>query len=150
MDASLLTSAPFWEDSVPLAAGGFPGALPALPELRGHVLFATSGSSGTPKWIALSKPALRASAAAVNRHLDVTRSCCWGLALPLHHVGGFGVAARAFEAGCALREFAGRWDAAAFARWLAATQVTHTTLVPTQVHDLVAARQMGSSGSGHG
>ena len=139
MDAALLTQPAFWNDSAPGAAGDFPGDLPDLPELRGHVLFATSGSSGTPKWIALSKTALLASAAAVNRHLEVTPAACWGLALPLHHVGGFGVAARAFAAGCAWREFASRWDATAFTRWLEQHQVTHTTLVPTQVHDLVAA-----------
>ena len=139
MDASLLTDPAFWDDRAAFAAGDFPGDLPDLPELRGHVLFATSGSSGTPKWIALSKAALLASAAAVNRHLEVTPTACWGLALPLHHVGGFGVAARAFAADCAWREFASRWDATAFTQWLADHHVTHTTLVPTQVHDLVAA-----------
>ncbi len=55
MDAPLLTTAAFWQDPAPFAAGDFPGAIPACPELRGHVLFETSGSSGAPKWIALSK-----------------------------------------------------------------------------------------------
>jgi O-succinylbenzoic acid--CoA ligase len=104
-------------------------------------LFATSGSSGTPKWIALSKTALLASATAVNHHLNVTSASCWGLALPPHHVGGFGVAARAFAADCGWCAFAGRWDASAFAAWLAANRVTHTSLVPTQIHDLVATRR---------
>lgn len=140
MDASLLTSSAFWNDPTPCAAGTFPGNLPDLPDLAGHVLFETSGSSGRPKSIALSKTALRVSAAAVNRHLDVSHSSCWGLALPLHHVGGFGVAARAFEAGCAFQEFGRRWDAAVFAEWLAENQVTHSSLVPTQVHDLVTAK----------
>jgi len=139
MDPSLLTSSAFWQDSTPCAAGDFHGKIPALPELRGHVLFETSGSSGAPKWVALSKPALLASAAAVNRHLDVVQASCWGLALPLRHVGGFGVAARAFEAGCRFREFPQRWNASAFAAWLAQNEVTHTSLVPTQVHDLVTA-----------
>jgi O-succinylbenzoic acid--CoA ligase len=57
----------------------------------------------------------------------------------LRHVGGFGVAARAFAAGCQFREFGRRWDAPAFATWLAENEVTHTSLVPTQVHDLAAA-----------
>lgn len=139
MDPSLLTGAAFWQDSTPCAAGDFPGEIPALPGLRGHVLFETSGSSGAPKWIALSKAALLASAAAVNRHLEVVQASCWGLALPLRHVGGFGVAARAFEAGCGMREFPQRWNAPAFAAWLAENEVTHTSLVPTQVHDLVTA-----------
>lgn len=139
MDAALLTTPAFWNDPAPFAPAGFPGGVPDLPELRGHVLFETSGSSGTPKWIALSKSALLTSAAAVNAHLEVTSSSCWGLALPIHHVGGFGVAARAFEAGCGFREFGKQWDAAEFAVWLEENRVTHTSLVPTQVHDLVAA-----------
>lgn len=139
MDPSLLTSAAFWNDPAPVAAGRFQGTIPDIPELRGHVLFETSGSSGTPKWIALSKDALLASAMAVNEHLGVTAASCWGLALPVHHVGGFGVAARAFVAGCALREFGRKWDAAGFTGWLAENRVTHSSLVPTQVHDLVAA-----------
>ena len=137
MDASLLTLAMFWRDPAPFAAGDFPGALPNFPELRGHVLFETSGSTGTPKWIALSKEALLASAVAVNAHLGVMPSSRWGLALPARHVGGFGVAARAFAAGCGFCEMPGRWDAQLFVEWLETNQITHGSLVPTQVHDLV-------------
>ena len=140
MDTALLTSSAFWSDSSPFAAGEFPGTLPDCSPLSGHVLFETSGSTGAPKWIVLSKMALLASAAAVNRHLEVTAASCWGLALPAHHVGGFGVAARAFAAGCASSAFESRWDAAAFVNWLLANRVTHTSLVPTQVHDLVTMR----------
>jgi len=139
MDAPFLTTGAFWQDSAPIAAGMFPGDIPACPELRGHVLFATSGSSGSPKWVALSKEALLVSAVAVNRHLKVTAASIWGQALPPHHVGGFGVAARAFAAGCGFSESNRRWDAPVFGKWLAESQVTHTSLVPTQVHDLVAA-----------
>ena len=139
MTPAALVTRSFWIETTPFAAGNFPGRMAALPELRAHVLFETSGSSGAPKWIALSKAALLASAAAVNRHLGVTRTSCWGLALPLHHVGGFGVAARAHEAGCRFARFDWRWDAAAFAAWLTENEVTHTSLVPTQVHDLVKA-----------
>lgn len=138
MDPSLLTSPAFWSDSTPAVAGIFPGVLPDDARLSGQVLFETSGSSGNPKWIALSKQSLLASAAAVNRHLEVTTSSCWGLVLPLHHVGGFGVAARAYQAGCRLETHDGSWDAGAFASWVADRGVTHTSLVPTQVHDLVA------------
>lgn len=131
----------FWTDPAPLAAGD-----PELsawcsrePALRGHVLFRTSGSSGAPKWIALSRDALLLTAAAVNRHLGVDETSCWGLCLPLHHVGGFGVAARTFEAACRLEKFAGKWEPQAFAEKAGRAGVTHLSLVPTQVHDLVAA-----------
>lgn len=128
MDATLLTTNEFWDDPA-LACHG---AIPDLPELRGHVLFETSGSSGTPKWVALSKRALLASATAVNQHLAVDRSSRWGLALPLHHVGGFGVAARSFQARAAMAVFPGKWNAIDFHVWLVAESITHTSLVPTQ------------------
>lgn len=142
MDPSFLTSEAFRDDPAPFAA--VPPGMEA-PDFRGiaglrhHVCFQTSGSTGAPRWVALSKEALRASARAVNRHLRVGAADCWGLALPVHHVGGFGVAARALEAACRFSVFGRRWDPAAFARWLADTNVTHTSLVPTQIHDLVVA-----------
>jgi O-succinylbenzoic acid--CoA ligase len=139
MDATLLTDRRFWSDATPIATSGFPGLIPEIAELKSHVLFETSGSTGTPKWIALSKAALLASAAAVNAHLGINASSCWGLALPLHHVGGFGVGARAFVAGCRMVVLAGRWDAAAFTAWIGKHGITHTSLVPAQVHDLVSA-----------
>ena len=138
MDASLLTSTAFWEDSRPYAEGSFGGDITQLSGLSGHVLFESSGTSGAPKWIALSKEALLASAHAVNQHFGVSPESCWALALPLHHVGGFGVAARAFAAGCRFEEFAGRWDPPVFCDWTGEIGATHVSLVPTQVHDLVA------------
>lgn len=127
----------FWLDE---RSAGFPGLAdpPDLSDLSGHLWFSTSGSSGPPKWLALPKSGLLLSAAAVNAHLGVTEDSCWGLALPLHHVGGCGVVVRAFEAGCGLRQFTARWQPAEFCAWLHAAKVTHTALVPTQVHDLVA------------
>lgn len=139
MDAALLSDPGFWGGGGSLAMGGIAGRLPAEVDGLGRVFFQTSGSGGVPKWIGLRKEALLLSAAVVNRHLRVDEEACWGLALPLHHVGGFGVVARAFEAGCRLREFSRRWDAVAFCDWLAAEGVTHSSLVPTQVHDLVRA-----------
>jgi O-succinylbenzoic acid--CoA ligase len=135
MDPSLLTKPAFWKDTTPVAMGDL--AVPS--ELKSHVLFETSGSSGTPKWVAIQKFALWLSATAVNRNLGVTEKSRWGLALPVRHVGGFGVATRAFISGCTLQTFDQRWDAAAFRDWLARERVTHTSLVPTQVYDLVKA-----------
>jgi o-succinylbenzoate---CoA ligase len=141
MDPIVLADPVFWTSARPFAPAGWAGEMPEDPRLDGHVLFETSGSSGKPKWIALSKNALLLSAAAVNRHLNVTEDSSWGLALPLHHVGGFGVAARAFEAACEMQSFSKRWDPAAFRDWLEKTRVTHTSLVPTQVHDLVTTKR---------
>lgn len=135
MEASALIRREFWESDGAVAMGG--GPLPV--DAPGLVFFRTSGSSGEPKWIGLSRRALLASAAAVNRHLGVGSSDVWALALPLEHVGGFGVAARAWQAGCRLELFGRKWRAPDFARWLGGVGATHLSLVPTQVHDLVAA-----------
>lgn len=138
MEPALLTDSGIWNDPTPVAAGEFPGGVPDFPELEGHVLFETSGSSGTPKWIALSKSALLASARAVNEHLGVSRDSRWALALPVRHVGGFGVCARAHAAGCGLEHFNEPWDAGVFMKWAETRAISHLSLVPTQVHDLVS------------
>ena len=143
MDPTLLIQPGFWSDLVPLAMRG---NAPEIAELEGHVLFETSGSSGKPKQVAISKQALLASADAVNSHLRVTADSAWGLALPVHHVGGFGVAARAYRAECSLQVFSTRWNASHFGEWLHESAVTHTSLVPTQVHDLVRAKISAPNG----
>lgn len=115
--------------------------MPAVSGLpAGSRLFETSGSTGRPVAVVHSNEGLRVSAAAVNAHLGVDRHSCWGLALPRRHVGGHGVVVRADLAGCRLAEWPHRWEPAGFARWLADERVTHSSLVPTQVHDLVAAQ----------
>ena len=99
--------------------------------------FATSGSTGEPRWIQHSRDALLLSAAAVNRCFAVTSNDVWLRALPLFHVAGVGVEARAFAAGCKLVRMEGAWDAANFISLVHREKVTLTSLVPTQVFDLV-------------
>jgi o-succinylbenzoate---CoA ligase len=136
MDATLLIDPAFWTAPETIAADGRDVSVPGLTN---HVLFETSGSTGSAKQIALSKQALLISAAAVNSHLQVSENSVWALALPLHHVGGFGVVARAFEAACDLKTYRGRWDPSGFREWLSLSGATHLSLVPAQVHDLVKA-----------
>jgi len=95
--------------------------------LPGHVWLATSGTTGSLKLTALSKRAMLASAAAVNRHLQSTASDVWLCVLPTFHVGGLGIYARAFLSGA--RVVTEGWDG-----------VTLASLVPAQVSDLVRAR----------
>jgi O-succinylbenzoic acid--CoA ligase len=139
MDPAVLIDPEFWADQTPMSPAPNAPELPDAPKLIGHVLFPTSGSTGYPKWIALSKRALLVSAEAVNRHLGVTADSCWGLALPVHHVGGFGVAARAYQAGCGFSMALRRWNPQHCVEWLSRSRVTHLSLVPTQVVDLVRA-----------
>ncbi len=102
--------------------------------------FQTSGTEGRRKWVGLTKEALLVSARAVNTHFGITNRDHWLLALPVHHVGGFGVLARAFESSSAVTRLDGKWDAAVFARTCTEVGATLASLVPTQVFDLVAAK----------
>ncbi|MEA2336801.1 MAG: o-succinylbenzoate---CoA ligase, partial [Thermoanaerobaculia bacterium] len=104
-----------------------------VPNLKGHVFVATSGSTGAIKLVALSKHAILASAAAVNERLDVTARDVWAAVLPPFHVGGLGLYARCHLAGA--RALTMPWDPRAFA----ASEATIASLVPAQVQDLIAA-----------
>jgi O-succinylbenzoic acid--CoA ligase len=139
MNVDIILKADFWEGPACLVACGVNADFPH-PEMDGGcVLFRTSGSTGKAKWIVLGKGSLLISARAVNGWLRVDVTSVWGLALPLEHVGGFGVVARAYAAGCGLAVFEGKWDAARFVKWLLSERVTHVSLVPTQIHDILAA-----------
>lgn len=102
--------------------------------LRAHVWLATSGTTGALKLTALSKKALLASAASVNRHLSSTAEDVWVCVLPTFHVGGLGIYARALLSGA--RVVAAAWDPSRFA---ALRGMTLASLVPAQVADLVSA-----------
>lgn len=116
-----------------------------LPRLEGHVWMPTSGTSseapGAVRWVALSKEALLASAASVNAHLGAGPSDVWAHALPVFHVGGLGILARAtLSRARVVAAVATKWDAAAFHAVASAEGATLSSLVPSQVHDLVSAR----------
>jgi len=107
----------------------------SVPLLAGHVWVATSGTTGSLKMTALSKKALLASAFAVNRHLEATKSDVWACVLPTFHVGGLGIFARAAVSGS--RVVQAEWEPRAFAELCARERVTLSSLVPAQVSDLV-------------
>ena len=137
----LLTQA-FWtgEEPVMLVGRGVPEpdfTLPTLP--TGAVLFGTSGSSGVVKWVVHTRATLQASAQAVNAQLAVTAADVLGLLLPVYHVGGFGIVARAYVAGARCVWEVDKWEVARAYAFLVEQEVTVTSLVPTQLYDLVTA-----------
>jgi len=140
MDCSSYLSQSFWDNPTNCVVGGGLDEIPHLETNGGAVIFKTSGSTGTPKWVVHEKQAMLVSAEAVNGWLGVVPKSKWGLALPIDHVGGFAILARVFQSGCGLAEFDGKWDAGKFHRWISDEGVTHVSLVPTQVHDLVAVK----------
>lgn len=143
MNTGHFTSAAFWEEPECFVASEITGGIPDLGESQSSVIFRTSGSTGPAKWIVLEKRAMLVSAKAVNLWLRVGRESKWGLALPTDHVGGFAIFARAFEAGCPVTRLEGKWDARRFVSWVAENGVTHASLVPTQLHDLVESEMKG-------
>lgn len=102
--------------------------------LPGHIWLATSGTTGALKMTALSKDAMLASAAAVNRRLESTAGDVWCCVLPTFHVGGLGIYARAHLSGA--KVVAMPWGADEFAK---KKGITLASLVPAQVSDLVSA-----------
>lgn len=102
-----------------------------------HFWIATSGSTGPRKWIALSKKAILASAKAVNEHLSITPQDRWINPLPIFHVGGLGILARAYLTKSPCFSFHEKWDARVFHRFIQENKGSITALVPTQVYDLV-------------
>lgn len=63
------------------------------------LVVATSGSTGAPKSVALSRRALETSALAGSVRLGVDRQTRWLCCLPLSSMGGIGVLTRSFVAG---------------------------------------------------
>jgi o-succinylbenzoate---CoA ligase len=106
-------------------------------DLRDHFLILSSGTTSKKiKGYALSKKALVANAQAVNTHFNLTAKDTWALSLPSFHVGGLSVLIRAQLTGSRVVETS-TWDPQIWSQLLSAEKVTITTVVPTQVFDLV-------------
>lgn len=150
METPRLITTEFWNDGsvwIGLSAEHSQPGSAGLAEFAQEVLhaqdwcfFQTSGTEGRPKWVGLKKASLLASAKAVNAHFAITAQDHWLLALPTHHVGGFGILARAHLSGSAVTQLEGKWNAMAFVSLCAENKASLASLVPTQVFDLVAAR----------
>lgn len=112
-----------------------------LSAFPGHVAIGTSGTTASPacssKWVLLSKEALLCSAQAVNSHLQSTSSDVWLHALPDFHVGGLGIWARAFLSEARVVKFEQPWSPHRYVSYAEMHQATLSSLVPTQVYDLV-------------
>lgn len=111
-----------------------------LKDLKGHIFIASSGTSGSLKWIALSKEAFLASAAAVNNFLCATSQDCWINPLPEFHVGGLSIFARAYLNGAKVCALESKWNPHQFCCFAEENKGTIASLVPTQVYDLVQAK----------
>ena len=66
------------------------------------VVVATSGTTGSPKAVVLTRDAVEASAKATSERLNVTTDDCWLACLPPAHVGGLSVIMRSILMGTRL------------------------------------------------
>jgi|GEM_PF-71634 len=110
-----------------------------------EVWLASSGSSRAPgdslKLVALSAQGLAVAAQSVNQFLSVDpKKDQWLLVLPDFHVGGVMIQIRAQVAGISVHQPENwQWDPHRFVNLVSETGTTLTSLVPTQLHDLVQA-----------
>ena len=122
-------------------------AVLASPPLENHVWVASSGTESARtdsiKLVALSKKAFLIAADAVCKQFAIESSDVYLNVLPLFHVGGLATLARAVVSGCNLHSAntMEKWDPLLFCRQLQDGKVTVTSLVPTQIFDLVAQNQ---------
>ncbi len=111
-----------------------PAALPSGTAL----VVSTSGSTGAPRAVVLSHAALAASTAASLAALDCAPGERWALALPLQHVAGLQVLARARSLGTAPYIVPDPGDPKELAA--ASAHAEHIALVPTQLVRCLDAR----------
>lgn len=98
------------------------------------VLF-TSGTTGAPRAVELSRSAFRASAAASAARLGWEPEDRWLCCLPLAHVGGLSIVTRCLRARRPI-VLAGGFDAARVLDLLDRESVTLASFVPTMLHRL--------------
>lgn len=127
-----------------ISLGAADAALPGEVPAGTAVVVTTSGSTGVPKSVALSRSALTASALATAARLG---EGAWLLALPAGYVAGLQVLVRSLVSGREPAILAGRFSPEAFAaaaRSMASSVggvrvPTYTSLVPAQVQRLLDA-----------
>src|SRR5690606_2345222 len=77
---------------------------------------------------------------AVNEHLQAQPEDVWINPLPMFHVGGIGIHARAFLQQSKVFPFEGRWNWQNYVAAIQKNKGTLSALVPAQLYDLVAAK----------
>ena len=120
---------------------------PLIPDDLSHLpqglalTIGTSGSTGPPKVVMLTRDALRASADATHERLGGQGQ--WVLTMPAHHIAGIQVLVRSLVAGTTpvAMDLAAGFTTAAFTRAtdeIASGSTAYTALVPTQLVRLLA------------
>lgn len=96
----------------------------------------TSGTTGAPKGVRLTRANLKAAAASSAEHLGHGPDDDWLLAMPLHHVGGLSILVRQLYTGGSITLLP-RFAPQAFAAAMHG-QVTMVSVVPTMLRRIIA------------
>ncbi|MDZ4764888.1 MAG: o-succinylbenzoate--CoA ligase [Chloroflexota bacterium] len=117
---------------------------PIMPETTDESIAAilfTSGTTGQPKGVRLTRSNLWLNALWSNRKLsaETPETDRWLLTLPLYHVGGLSIVYRTFLAGQTLVLYEGGFDPQRVSDALHQHQITHVSLVPTQLYRMLEA-----------
>ena len=99
-------------------------------------------SSGFQKAILISKEAIltAASGSVKHLHLDGKAKALWHAPLPFFHIAGLAVSARAFCGGFSFKTIRPWKGGGPFVQELKENKAAYTSLVPTQIYDLVYAK----------
>lgn len=133
---SILTLRPesIFELIAGISSGGITAVSPRPEATRpfdAALVVFTSGTTGNPKGVRLTRPNLTAAASASSQHLGHGPDDDWLLAMPMHHVGGISIVVRQAYTGGSITMLP-EFDPSAFA---AAVQeeVTMVSVVPTML-----------------
>ena len=110
---------------------------PSLPK-GSRVVIWTSGTGGQSRGVALTLANLEASIQAAAARLTLGPADRWLAALGLAHVGGLVLVLRAAATGASL-VVRGRFLPEEAAALIASRSITHASLVPTMLHQLIEA-----------
>jgi O-succinylbenzoic acid--CoA ligase len=106
----------------------------SAPAVADLVVF-TSGTSGMPKGVRLTRKNLETAAAASAEHLGHGPEDNWLLAMPLHHVGGLSIVVRQIYTGGSITLLPG-FDVTSFCSSMHG-RVTMVSVVPTMLRRLL-------------
>ncbi len=110
--------------------------LAALDFTAHFAIFSSGTTSSELKGYILSEKAMEANACAVNEWFSLTSQDVWGLSLPIYHVGGLSVLVRARLLGNRVVDLR-KWQPDHWLKSVTDEKVSITTIVPTQLFDLV-------------
>ena len=107
----------------------------------GYIYLQTSGTTqknqNSYKIVELSKKAMLTSAESVNTWINSDDKDVWVKSLPEFHVGGLSIFSRASLNGARVVDNNSRWNPQAYCDFVKESSGTITSLVPTQLFDLV-------------